>query len=40
MLPADLAAFLRWIGIVEVATPRPQAAPSNGTWYGAGEVPF
>ena len=40
MIPADLVAFMRFIGLLEVAAqPRP---PINwaGTWYKDGEVPF
>ncbi len=36
MMPPDLAAFLRWIGLLEAA-----AQPSlRGVWYPDGEVPF
>lgn len=39
VIPADLVAFMRFIGLVEVETPKP---PINwaGTWYKDGEVPF
>lgn len=38
-MPADLVSFMRWIGLVEVETPKP---PINwgGVWYTESDIPF
>ena len=40
VIPPDLASFMRWIGLLEVAA-QPRA-PINwdGVWFKDGEVPF
>jgi hypothetical protein len=39
-MPADLVAFMRWIGLLETAA-QPRA-PINwaGTWYTESDIPF
>jgi hypothetical protein len=40
VIPADLASFMQWIGLLEVAA--QPSAPINwaGTWYKDCEIPF
>jgi hypothetical protein len=35
-MPADLVAFLLWMGLLD----KPVKAPAGGTWYKNEEVPF
>jgi len=39
-MPADLVAFMRWIGLVEVAAPPKPPINWAGTWYKDCEIPF
>lgn len=40
MIPADLASFMRWFGLLETdPTPKP-VIDWSGKWYTEAEIPF
>jgi len=39
-MPADLITFMRWIGLLEVASPAPRREMGKGVWFKGDDCPF